>query len=190
MVDSLGALAFQAERRNNRRVGPIAGGVVSRLDRCARAVCRIALAGVALASSFDGRAVAVTTVSDPWVRVTPNGKSAEAFMEIVSSEGAKIVRAESDVSAEVSMQRPGTKRALADAIALPARTKVKLAPGDYRFLLPKVNRPLKLGDRVALSLTLEAADGSRQTIAVNAEVRRRSAYDDHLHPLQPHSHAH
>ena len=88
------------------------------------------------------------------------------------------------------MQRPGTKRAVAGTIALPPRTTVKLAPGDYRFLLPKLERPLKLGDRVALSLIVEAPDGSRQTIAVNAEVRRRSAYDDHLHPLQPHSHGH
>lgn len=108
-------------------------------------------------------------------------------MEIRSSEGLTIVGVESDVTAEVPMQRPGTKRAAADKIPLPAGTKVKLAPGAYRFLLPKLNRSLKLGDRVALSVILEAPDGSRQVIPVNAEVRRRSAYDDHL---RPHSHAH
>ena len=167
-----------------------AGGYALTPDRCLRAVCLVALAGVALASPFESRAVAVVTVYDPWVRVAPNGKSAEAFMEIMSSEGATIVGVESDVSAEVPLQRPGTKRAIADAIALPARTNVKLAPGDYRLLLPKLKRPLKLGDRVVLSVTVEAHDGSRQTIPVNAEVRRRSAYDDHLHPLSPHSHAH
>jgi hypothetical protein len=160
------------------------------LDRCARAVCGIALAGAVLAAPLESRAIAVTTVSDPWVRVAPNGKSAEAFMEITSSEGATIVGVESDVSAEVPMQRPGTKRAVADTIALPPRTTVKLAPGDFRFLLPKLKHPLKLGDRVALGLIVEAPDGSRQTIAVNAEVRHRSAYDDHLHPLHPHSHVH
>ena len=150
----------------------------------------IALTGLALVSPLEARAVAVITVSDPWVRVAPNGKSAEAFMEIMSTEGATIIRVETDVSAEVPMQRPGTKRAVADSIALPPRTNVKLAPGDYRFVLPKLNRPLKLGDRVALSLIVEAPDGSRQTIPVNAEVRRRSAYDDHLHPLHPHTHTH
>jgi copper(I)-binding protein len=129
----------------------------------------------------------VTTVSDPWVRVAPNGKSAEAFMEIRSSEGATIVGVESDVTAEVSMQLPGTKRATADKIPLPGGTNVKLAPGAYRFLLANLNRSLKLGDRVALSLIVEAQDGSRQAIPVRAEVRRRSAYDDHL---RPHSHAH
>ena len=160
------------------------------LDRFVRAACVMALTGIALASPLRSAAVAVITVSDPWVRVAPNGKSAEAFMEITSSEGGAIVRVESDVSAEVPIQRPGTKRAVADSIALPASTNVKLAPGDYRLLLPKLKRSLKLGDRVALSVIVEAPDGSRQTIPVSAEVRRRSAYDDHLHPLSPHSHAH
>ena len=111
-------------------------------------------------------------------------------MEITSSEGATIVGVETDVSSAVPMLRPGTKRAVADAIALPPHKNVKLAPGDYRFALPSLNRPLKLGDRVAMSLIVEAPDGSRQAIPVSAEVRRRSAYDDHLHPLAPHSHTH
>jgi len=145
------------------------------------------LAAGLLAAPLPGLAIAVTTVSDPWVRVASNGKAAEAFMEIRSSEEAAIVAVESDVTAEVAMQRPGTKRATAATIALPAGTGVKLAPGAYRFLLPKLNRSLKLGDRVSLNLVVEASDGSRQAIPVSAEVRRRSAYDDHLHP---HSHAH
>src|SRR6476659_10242360 len=145
------------------------------------------LAGVFLAAPFPLRAIAVITVSDPWVRVASNGKSGEAFMENRSSDGATIVGVETDVSAEVPMQRPGTTRATANRIPLPAGTGVKLAPGAYRLLLPTLNRSLKLGDRVALKLIVEAPDGSRQAIPVNAEVRRRSAYDDHL---RPHSHAH
>lgn len=143
------------------------------------------LTGALLAAPLTSRAIAVITISDPWVRVASNGRSAEAFMEIRSSEGATIVGVESDVAAEVPMQRPGTKRATADRIPLPAGTGVKLAPGAYRLLLPALNRSLRLGDRVALKLIVEAQDGSRQAIPINAEVRRRSAYDDHL---LPHSH--
>ena len=156
-------------------------------DALSRLICRCALAGALLVTPLPGLAVAVITVSDPWVRVAPNGKSAEAFMEVSSSEGAAIVGVESDVTGDVPLQRPGTRRAATDKIPLPAGTSVKLAPGAYRVLLPKLNRSLKLGDRVALSLIVEASDGSRQAIPVNAEVRRRSAYDDHL---RPHSHAH
>jgi copper(I)-binding protein len=160
---------------------------VLKLDAHFRFACRCALAGVLLAAPLPSHAVAVIAISDPWVRVAPNGRSAEAFMEVRSSEGATIVGVESDVAAAVSIQRPGTQRSIADRITLPAGTNVKLAPGAYRLLLPKLNRSLKLGDRVALNLIVEASDGSRQAIPVNAEVRRRSAYDDHLHP---HSHAH
>ena len=35
-------------------------------------------------------------------------------------------------------------------------------------------------DRVPIVVTIETADGSRQEIALQAEVRRRSALDDHL----------
>src|SRR6187401_2365329 len=83
------------------------------------------LAGVLVATPVPGRAIVVITVSDPWVRVAPNGKSAEAFMEIRSSERATVVGAESDISAEVPMQQPGTKRAATPGIALPACARVK-----------------------------------------------------------------
>lgn len=151
-----------------------------------RFACCCALAGAFFGASLPALAVAVITVSDPWVRVAPNGRSAEGYMEIRSSEGATIVGVESDIAADIRLQRPGKHRAVADRIPLPAGTNVKLAPGAYRLLLPTLNRSLKLGDRVALKLIVEAPDGSRQAIPVNAEVRRRSAYDDHL---RPHSHA-
>jgi len=157
------------------------------MRRPLRFACSAVLAAVLVAAPLPGFAVAVITVTDPWVRVAPNGKSAEAFMDIMSSEGGTIVRVDSDISTEVPLQRPGKQRAAVDKIPLPAGTHVKLAPDAYRLLLPKLSRTLKLGDRVALSLVIEGPDGTRQAIAVNAEVRRRSAYDDHL---LPHKHSH
>jgi VCBS repeat-containing protein len=44
-----------------------------------------------------------------------------------------------------------------------------------------LTRALKLGDRVPLMLTIESGDGSRQEIPIDAEVRRHSPIDDHLH---------
>jgi copper(I)-binding protein len=160
--------------------------MVATLDDALRFAFCCALASALAGAPLPAAAVAVITVSDPWVRVAPNGKSAEAFMEIRSSEGATIVGVESDVTAAVPLQRPGSQRAVADSIPLPAGTSVKLAPGAYRLLLPRLSRALQLGDRVALNLIVEAPDGTRQVIPVKAEVRRRSAYDDHL---RPHSHA-
>ena len=102
-------------------------------------------------------------------------------MELFSSEGATLVGVRSDVAAGVTMRPPGTSRSTVDKIPLPAGTTVKLAAGGYRVALADLTRSLKLGDRVALVLVIEAADGSRQEISADAEVRRRSPSDDHKH---------
>jgi len=102
-------------------------------------------------------------------------------MELLSSDGAKIVGVRSDITTDVTIRPPGARRTTAAEIALPAGKLAKLAPGGYRFALAKLTRSLKLGDRVALVLIVEAADGSRQEIPANAEVRRHSVTDDHKH---------
>lgn len=100
-------------------------------------------------------------------------------MELRSTDGAKLVAVRSDVTANVTIRRPGATRATVDVIPLPAGTSVVLAPGAFRFELIKLNRRLALGDRVALVITIEAVDGTRQEIPVSAEVRQRSPTDDH-----------
>jgi len=48
-----------------------------------------------------------------------------------------------------------------------------------RIVLARVERTLKRGDRVPLTLVLKYADGATQDIEVDAEVRRRSPSEDH-----------
>jgi len=55
---------------------------------------------------------------------------------------------------------------------------VSLAPGGYRLLLAKLACTIKRGDRVLMTITIEAADGSRQEIPVDAEARLRSPIED------------
>ena len=154
---------------------------------CRLRIGRCVVASALLLAPLPVLAVSVITITDPWVRLAPNARAAEAFMVVQSSEGGALVDVRTDVAARVTLQPPGARRATADRIPLPPGTPVKLAPGAYRFVLPKLDRSLKLGDRVAFDLIIEAADGTHQEIPVSAEVRRRSAYDDHL---DPHKHAH
>jgi copper(I)-binding protein len=141
---------------------------------------RFALAGALFVALVPAATAAVFTVTEPWIRVAPDAKSAEAYMELLSSDGAKIVGLRSDIAADIAMRPPGAARTIRE-IVLPAGKLVKLAPGGFRFTLAKLARSLKLGDRVPLLLTIEAADGSRQDIPANAEVRRHSVTDDHRH---------
>ncbi len=53
-----------------------------------------------------------------------------------------------------------------------------LAPDTYHLVLRGLAHPLNAGDRVLLVLTIETANGARQEISVNAEVRVRPPSDD------------
>jgi periplasmic copper chaperone A len=129
-------------------------------------------------------AASTFAVTEPWIRVAPNGRSAEGYMELRSSEGATLVGVGSDVAADIAILPGGTARA-SGKIALPAGRTIKLVPGGPRITLTRLSRPLQLGDRVDLVLTVEAPYGKPREIPVNAEVRRHSPTEDHLHP---HSH--
>ena len=99
-------------------------------------------------------------------------------MTLRSSDGAVLVGVRSDAAASVTIVAAGAKGVAMDRLPLPRGEEVQLAPGKTRLRLLALNRTLKLGDRVPLVLAIEAADGSRQYIAIEVEVRRRSALDD------------
>ncbi len=102
-------------------------------------------------------------------------------MEVTSLEGASLVGARSASAADVVLVAPGAKIRAVDRLALPAGAPVILVPGSYRLRLSPLDRTIKVGDWVPLVLIFEAADGKREEVAVQAEVRRRSAIEDHLH---------
>ena len=146
-----------------------------------RAACdrrRHALAlGIALALVAAPTA-ALFIVSEPWVRPAASVRTTEVYMVLTSTEGATLVGARSEMAAGVTIYAAGKSPVRIERLPLPAGQRVKLAPGGLRLGLSGLARPLKLGDRVPLVLSVEAADGARQEIPVNAEVRRRSPIDD------------
>jgi copper(I)-binding protein len=115
------------------------------------------------------------------VRGAANARKAEAYMELVSSDGAALVGVRSTGAAGVELRAPGTKRVVVDRIELPKGAKVTLAPAAYRVALSGLAQPLRLGDRIPLVLVVVEADGSSHEYDVNAEVRHHSPTDDHRH---------
>jgi periplasmic copper chaperone A len=79
---------------------------------------------------------------------------------------------------KTTLHRPGRDARAAVELALPAGTIVELAPGSYRFSLRRLNKNVKLGDIVPMTLTIRNADGVDQDIAVRAVARLRSPVDD------------
>jgi hypothetical protein len=67
-------------------------------------------------------------------------------------------------------------------IELPAGKAVRLAPGGLHIMLVDLRQPLKPGDRVPLTLTVQGADlASRSVLTVEAEVRDAGSGTGHQH---------
>jgi copper(I)-binding protein len=60
-------------------------------------------------------------------------------------------------------------------VALPAGKDVALKPGGYHIMLMGIERQLKQGDVVPITLTVREGNGSTKTVAVRAEVRDLAA---------------
>jgi len=149
----------------------------------------IATAGL-LATLTPGAAAALFVVNEPWVRPAAARGSTDAYMVLRSSEATTLVGIRCELASGVTLEEPdsvhrGKFRAVA-RVPLPAGETVRLAPGRVHGHLASIKRALKPGERVAFVLTLEAADGTRQEIPVDAEVRYRSPTDDEMHA---HGHA-
>jgi len=122
----------------------------------------------------DGQGV--FSVNQPWVK--PGDRASEAYMVLSSSDDARLVGARCDLATRAIVR--GKHGRAAAPLELPAGRSVSLRPGAERIALSGLVRPLKLGDRVRLNLTIETADGARRDIAVDAEVRNQSPVDAEL----------
>ena len=131
-------------------------------------------------------ALAIFIVSEPWTKPASRGQTTEAYMELTSTEGATLVGVRCDSAGRIEIRAPDSTRPLAE-LSLPAGQKLLLAPKAYRVVLRGVGRTFKLGDYVPMVLIVQAGDGSRQEISLEAEVRLHSPTDDHRHP---HQHTH
>ncbi|HSJ96498.1 MAG TPA: copper chaperone PCu(A)C [Myxococcota bacterium] len=129
------------------------------------------LAACALSAQAD------VTVQDAWVRgVVPAQKTTGAFMTLTSTEDAKVVAARSPAARAAEIHESMVMGGVAhmhevEALELPAGRAVALRPGGLHLMLMGLARPLKVGERVPIVLTIEGRDGRRVELEVAAEVR-------------------
>jgi copper(I)-binding protein len=117
------------------------------------------------------------TVKEAWVRGTvPAQKSTGAFLTIVSSEDAKLVGASSSIAKSTEIHHSEMASNVmhmhaVDAVVLPAGKPVELRPGGHHLMLMGLAAPVKEGEKVPLTLTIEDSRGKRSRIEVKADVR-------------------
>jgi copper(I)-binding protein len=135
------------------------------------------LLALALAGLVSLPALAQVSVSDPWVRATvPQQKVAGAFMQLRSAKAARLVGVKTPVAGRVelhqmAMEGQTMRMRAVESIELPAGQTVNLASGGYHVMLFDLQRQLKEGEQVPLTLTVVDAAGKRADVAVSAPVK-------------------
>jgi len=130
-------------------------------------------------------------VSDASARATaPGQESAAIQFSITSKKEARLVAIISPVAGAVeihSMTHDNgvMKMRAIEFLPLPAGKTVKLGASGNHVMLLNLKNPLKAGDNVPLTITVEFANKSREKINVNAEVKSLTAsHNEH----EPHTH--
>lgn len=149
--------------------------------RAARPFARALTAGLVLGTSALS-AHAQVTVKDAWVRGTvAQQKASGLFATLVSAQGGTLVSASSPVAGVVEvheMKMDGSTmrmRAMTEGLPLPAGQPVELKPGGYHLMMMDLKQALKAGDTVPVTLVVKRADGSTETVEVQAPVRALGA---------------
>jgi copper(I)-binding protein len=135
----------------------------------------------ALALALGAAAHAQTSVTGAWVRGTVGGQKATgAFMKLQHPTGAALVSAASPVAGvveihEMRMEKDVMRMRAIPRLELPANQAVELKPGGYHVMLMDLKQPLKKGDVVPITLSVQGRDGKTESIEVRAEVRDLTA---------------
>lgn len=132
-------------------------------------------------------------IHDPWVReAPPNAKVLAGYMSIMNhaKQSATLVGASSPQFEKVELHRTMTEKGMAkmvaqDSIEIPGGKTVNFEPGGLHIMLINPVKPLKVGDKV--ELTLKFREGG--TMKVSAIVKKGNGHaEEHHHHEHMHDH--
>jgi len=136
-----------------------------------------------------GAAQAEVTAKDAWVRATVTQQKATGmFVQLTSTTDARLVAAGSPAAGvveihEMAMDGNVMKMRAVPGLDLPAGKTVELKPGGYHVMLMDLKQPIKDGDLVEVTLTIEGKDKKRETLNLKAPARPLAAK-----PMDAHKH--
>ena len=142
------------------------------LQLFAYAVFAVALAAPALADEVKAGDLVITQA---WSRATPGGaKVAGGYLTIQNKGSAadRLIGGSADVADKVQVHEMATTngvmtmRPLDKGLSIEPGKTVKFAPGGYHLMLLDLKSPLKLGDKVPVTLEFEKAGKVKLTFDV------------------------
>ena len=144
----------------------------------------IALAAGAVLATSVAAADSGISVSDAWGRATvPEQDSGSIQFSITSKNEGKLLSISSPIAGAVEIhdmthENGKMKMRAVESIALPAGKAVDLGKNGNHVMLLNLKKPLKAGDSVPLTLTVEFADKHKATLEIKAEIKPLAASHD------------
>ena len=129
------------------------------------------------ATSFAFAQNASIQVEQPWSRATPTGASTGAIYLTItnnSHDTDRLIGGSSDVAGKLQIHEMkvvnGTMemREVSGGLPVPAGGSVVLKPGSYHIMLIGLNKPLKAGETIPLTLDFEKAGKVSITVPIRA----------------------
>lgn len=137
-------------------------------------------AGAACVSASAAPSASVRA-DDAWVRATvPQQRATGAFMRLSADAPVRLVGVSSPAAAraelhEMRMEGNLMRMRRVASIELAAGRPLVLAPGGYHIMLLDLARQARAGERIALGLEFEGAEGRRFRVEVGASVQALGA---------------
>lgn len=134
----------------------------------------IALTGLSVARADDVKAGDLV-ISQAWSRATPGGAKAGAGYLTIENKGSaadRLVAISGDVAGKIEVHEMAmnngvmTMRPLDNGLTIDPGKTVALAPGGYHLMMTDLKQPMKLGDKVPLTLQFEKAGKVAVTLDV------------------------
>ncbi len=127
-------------------------------------------------------------VVHPWARPTIPNRPGVAYLGIHNHAGhvEQLVSAHAEgiekIELHLAEQVDGVmKMAPVDIIEIPAEGMVHLGPGGYHLMLFGLDKPLKMGDEITLTLVFETAGEIAVTVPVTKKVGDADGHGSHQH---------
>lgn len=132
-----------------------------------RTACALPLLAIGLMFATASHATEAEHIraSQAWIRVLPGDLPAGAYvtLENTGARPASLRDAHSASYASAMLHQSSSeggvsRMAMVESLAIPAHGKAELSPGGYHLMLMKAATPVKVGDKV--KVTLIFGDGS------------------------------
>ncbi len=127
------------------------------------------------------------TIDDAWARATaPGQENGSVGLVITSAKDARLIAVTTPAAkfAEIhtmTMENGVMKMRQLEDLPLPAKQPVKLGPGGDHLMLFNLKKPLKAGEEIPLTLTIQFSDKRSEKINIKAQIKPLTAAQDNHH---------